>query len=305
MTVTTNDETTLRDLQGRLAAARTSLDRTNDLFRLLFEESPDGVVLLFPDGVIQTNARAGAILKLAANPPGDDPDAWKHQWGFFRQDGSRYESADALPGFRAMRGERIDGEVMRIVFPESPDPLFIRCVGRPLPGGGAILLFRDVTREMLMEEEISERRRELALRDDENAQLVDRLRAAMDEIATPVLRVARGVLVVPLIGVVDGDRSTTTAERILGEVARLQARVVILEVTGVDVIDTTTADLFGKITRAVRLLGARMLLSGIRPAVARTLVEAGVPMEGLPSFPSLKHALRTCVAADASASLTA
>jgi rsbT co-antagonist protein RsbR len=301
--MTTEDEATLRDLKDRLAATKTKLDQANALFRILFEESPDGVALLLADGV-QTNPRANEILNVQAMNVGDDPDAWKREWGFFREDGSRYESTEDLPGYRAMRGEVVSGEIMKIVRPDLSTPIFTRNVGQPLPGGGAIVLINDVTREKLLEEEIAERNRELAARDEENAQLVQRLRAAMDEIATPVLRVARGVLVVPLIGVVDSDRSATTAERILNEVARLQARVVILEVTGVDVIDTTTADLFGKITRAVRLLGARMLVSGIRPAVARTLVEAGVPMENLPSYPSLKHALRTCLTADSTSTLS-
>jgi rsbT co-antagonist protein RsbR len=69
---------------------------------------------------------------------------------------------------------------------------------------------------------------------------------------------------------------------------------VVVDLTGVDIIDTATADRFVKLARAVELLGARCLVSGLQPAVAQTLVELGVQFAGLSTQRNLRHALEAC-----------
>lgn len=80
------------------------------------------------------------------------------------------------------------------------------------------------------------------------------------------------------------------------EVSQTGARCVIIDVTGVDVIDTTTADLFGKVTRAVELLGCRAMVSGMQPSVAQTLTELGIRLDQLPSHRNLRAALSVALA---------
>lgn len=118
------------------------------------------------------------------------------------------------------------------------------------------------------------------------------LRAAIDELSTPVLEVALDTLALPLIGVIDSRRAAQIMERLLGAVAEKRARVVIIDVTGVAAIDTSTADHFMKLIRAVRLLGARCILSGVQPAVAATLVAQGVHIGGVHTSQTLRDAIQ-------------
>jgi len=84
-------------------------------------------------------------------------------------------------------------------------------------------------------------------------------------------------------------------EKLLTEVVRSRSRHVIVDLTGVEVIDTSTADRFLKLARSVNLLGARCLITGIQPAVAQTLVELGVEFGSLETHRNLKNALQACV----------
>jgi rsbT co-antagonist protein RsbR len=118
---------------------------------------------------------------------------------------------------------------------------------------------------------------------------------AITELSTPVLEVWSNVLALPLIGVLDTKRSAEVMANLLAKVSASQARCVIIDVTGIAVVDTGTADHLIKIAHAVELLGARCVLTGIAPAVARTLVAIGVSLGGVETFRSLKAGLEHCI----------
>jgi rsbT co-antagonist protein RsbR len=105
---------------------------------------------------------------------------------------------------------------------------------------------------------------------------LDRHRAAIRELSTPVIAVHEGVLLLPLVGALDAKRSEQVMEAVLLRVVEEQARVVILDIAGVPVVDTGVADHLLKTTAAVRLLGAQTVLTGISASVARTMVQLGV-----------------------------
>lgn len=138
--------------------------------------------------------------------------------------------------------------------------------------------------------------KEKALR--ENAQkleIIRRQQVAIQELSTPILQLWDSVLALPVIGVVDSKRSADIMERLLSEITLRQSRFVILDITGVEVVDTKTADHFVKVIKAAELLGARCLLTGIRPAVAQTLVEIGVDLSSIITLRNLQDALRECL----------
>ncbi len=103
-----------------------------------------------------------------------------------------------------------------------------------------------------------------------------RQRAAIRELSTPVIRVHDRVLLLPLIGTVDSHRAQEVMQQALVSISEEQARVLLLDIAGVAVVDTQVADHLLKMTAAVRLLGAQTVLTGISPMVARTMVELGV-----------------------------
>jgi anti-anti-sigma regulatory factor len=143
-----------------------------------------------------------------------------------------------------------------------------------------------------LEEELQERTMQLARSEEVRRALDERLRAAVDETSNPILEVWDGVLAMPIVGVVDSRRTADMVLRLLVEVARTQARFVIVDLTGVEVVDTKTADHLMKLMRKVEVIGAQCVLTGIQPAVAETLVDIGVDFGRLTTLRNLKHGLR-------------
>jgi len=113
--------------------------------------------------------------------------------------------------------------------------------------------------------------------------------------SVPIVQVWDGVLTVPLMGSLDGQRATEMMERLLAEIVRARARYAILDLTAVAVVDTSTADHLVRIVRAIELLGARAIIAGISPAVAQTMVSLGVDLTRLTTLRNLQEALKACM----------
>ena len=92
----------------------------------------------------------------------------------------------------------------------------------------------------------------------------ERLRLAVDELSNPILELWDDVLAMPVIGLVDSRRTADMVRRLLAEVARTQASFVIVDLTGVEIVDTKTADHLIKLMRKVEIVGARCVLTGVR-----------------------------------------
>jgi rsbT co-antagonist protein RsbR len=103
-----------------------------------------------------------------------------------------------------------------------------------------------------------------------------RHQAAIRELSTPVIKVHDRILLLPIVGTVDTQRAHQIMETVLVQVVEQQAKVMILDIAGVPVVDTKVADHILKTTAAVQLLGAQTILTGISASVARTVVQLGV-----------------------------
>jgi anti-anti-sigma regulatory factor len=121
------------------------------------------------------------------------------------------------------------------------------------------------------------------------------LERSLARLSTPILHIGDGVLAMPLIGAIDAQRTASITTTLLGEVARSSTRFVILDVTGVESVDEATAEGLLRIVAAVRLLGARCHLSGMRGDVARVLSSLAIDLGDLQTFATLRQALRHCV----------
>jgi PAS domain S-box-containing protein len=139
-----------------------------------------------------------------------------------------------------------------------------------------------------LEAEIAERRRAEATLDAQRRTIV--------AMSTPIIKAWRGVLVLPVIGLVDAQRASLITERLLAEIVARGARFAILDLTGVDEVDAGTASHMMGIARAAALLGSRCLVSGMSAAVARAIVDSGESMGDLETFGELEDALRSAQA---------
>ncbi len=122
-------------------------------------------------------------------------------------------------------------------------------------------------------------------------QVIAAQKAAIRELSTPLIPIAQGVIAMPLIGTIDSGRAQQVLEALLEGVAAQQAHVAILDITGVQTIDTQIANALIQAARAVRLLGAEVVLTGIRPDVAQTLVHLGVDLSGLTTRGNLQSGI--------------
>jgi len=120
---------------------------------------------------------------------------------------------------------------------------------------------------------------------------IEQQRAAIRELSTPIMEVWEGILCLPVVGIMDSSRSADMTDALLKSVVSTRARCTIIDITGIEVMDTSTADHFIRMAKAVRLLGAECVLTGINPQIAQTIVHMGVDMEGVTTHRSLRDAL--------------
>jgi rsbT co-antagonist protein RsbR len=128
---------------------------------------------------------------------------------------------------------------------------------------------RDLSERKLAEERIQQQAKEIM------------------ELSTPVMQVWQGVVVAPLIGSLDSQRTQQFMERLLDRIVETNSPVALVDIMGVPTIDTQTAQHLIETISAVRLLGAQVVLTGVRPAIAQTLVHLGIDLSGIITRSSL------------------
>ncbi|MCA9682800.1 MAG: STAS domain-containing protein [Myxococcales bacterium] len=120
---------------------------------------------------------------------------------------------------------------------------------------------------------------------------------AIHELSAPVLQVWDEVLAVPLIGVLDQGRTDELSERLLAIAGASKVRYAILDLTGVDTLDTAVANHLLRLLASLRLLGVEGMVTGISPQVAQTMVGLGIELTTVKTHRSLRDALRGCMLA--------
>jgi len=157
---------------------------------------------------------------------------------------------------------------------------------------------RDITQEKKNREELRKHRDRLEeLVQERTAELTKQSEIIKQQaqeilaVSTPVLQVFEGVVVAPLIGTLDSQRTQRFMERLLERIVETNSPVALVDITGVPTIDTQTAQHLIDTISAVKLLGARVILTGVRPAIAQTLVHLGIDLTGITTRSSLASGL--------------
>ena len=119
---------------------------------------------------------------------------------------------------------------------------------------------------------------------------------AMLAMSTPVSSIWDGILLLPLVGIVNSQRTQDIMEKTLSRIAESRARVFVMDISGVVTVDTAVANNFIRITQATRLMGCDCIISGISPSVARTLVELGANVGEVRTTATLRDALQLALA---------
>jgi rsbT co-antagonist protein RsbR len=108
---------------------------------------------------------------------------------------------------------------------------------------------------------------------------------------TPVSILWEGILLIPIFGILDSLRSRQVMEAILNKLLETGSKTIILDILGVEYVDTAVANRIVKITQATKLMGAECIISGVSPAIAQTIVELGVNLGNTSTMSTLRNAL--------------
>src|SRR5699024_3317440 len=120
-------------------------------------------------------------------------------------------------------------------------------------------------------------------------------RLALQELSAPLIPVMENITIMPLIGTIDTERAKFIMENLLEGVIRHNSEVVLMDITGVPVVDTMVAHHIIQAAEAVRLIGAKCILVGIRPEIAQTIVNLGIDLSQFPTKSSLRKGFTTAL----------
>jgi len=151
-----------------------------------------------------------------------------------------------------------------------------------------------------LEEQVAARTAELqeSYREHEHLhqQVLKAQKQAIRELSTPIIPVMDGIIIMPLIGSIDSNRARDITRTLLAGVSEYRARIVILDITGVPIVDSGIAAHLDKTIQAARLKGAHTILTGIADAVAETIVDLGIDWSGVKTLRDLQTGLRIAMA---------
>ena len=258
---------------------------TEQDYRLLVENVKDyAIVMIDPQGYVVTwNAGAQKIKGYTA-----DEIIGKHFSIFYtKEDVAQGKTEKELS--MALKDGRYEDESWRVR--KDGSRFWANVVITPLRDERGVLRgFGKLTRDL------TERRKaeEIKAQNAANEALSRRANEIL-EIATPVVQVWEGVMLAPLIGSLDSQRTQQLMEKLLESIVDTRSSVALIDITGVPSIDTQTARHLVEAVSAVRLLGADVILTGIRPAIAQTLVHLGVDLSGVTTRSSLSSGLRVAL----------
>jgi rsbT co-antagonist protein RsbR len=286
----THYSTIMRDMSESRRVEATLRDSEQRLLRFL-DALPVGVFVVEPDGrPFYANRSATEILGKGIIPDTTTGQLAEVYRAFVAGTDQLYPT-ERMPLVRALSGEASSVDDMEI---ERPDGrILIEIHGAPIRDAeGRIIYgmvsFIDITLRRRAEEAIRER----ALQQE----VIEAQQAALRELSTPLMPIAEGVVVMPIIGMIDSRRAQQIMETLLEGIATHSADIAILDITGVRVVDTQVAGALIRAAQAARMLGARVVLSGISAEVAQTLVHIGAEMQDMIALRSLQQAIAYALA---------
>jgi len=266
----------IRDISGQLSAAEELSRQASELqtFYALAENAPDGVLVASITGEISySNTAMRALLGF-----GDQAMSGRQVLEHINAPQTLLdEIAMEIGTHGSWRGQlnyrRRDGSSV----PCQASSFLIQS------GESAVIasIVRDLTDQQLAEQE------RMALQD----QVIAAQQAALRELSTPLIPLADHVVAMPLIGSVDSARAQQIVEELLSGVAANRATTAIIDITGVPIVDTQVAGALLRAAQAVELLGSRVVLTGIRPEVAQTLVGIGVNLGSIVTRATLQDGI--------------
>lgn len=254
---------------------RKRMEEELQVFKALIENAPDAIQVVRPtDGIITyVNAAHCSLYGCEAEEHVGQPVSLL----VAADDQAKLpEMLRAVQEQGAWRGTLTDQRQDGSTFPALLSCFVIQNeAGQPQALGGIV---RDISELQRIEQE------RVALQEH----VIEAQQAALRELSTPLIPISERVVIMPLIGSIDTQRAQQIMETLLTGIAQHQAEIAILDITGVQVVDTQVANALLRAAQAVKLLGARVVLTGIQPRIAQTLVQLGTDLQGIVTVSTLQ-----------------
>jgi PAS domain S-box-containing protein len=254
--------------------------------------TPEHLIALFEQAPIPISIYDHTGLQVAANAAtaalfGFQPEGWVGHFNIVT-DPQMAATGSAENHRRVMQGETI-------VLPPHPydasasgrqddvaGERWVEAVYSPLRDTSGtvthvVAVLRDVTKEVFQKQAIAAAQAEIATQ-----------RAMIESLSTPVVQVWAGILAMPLVGTIDSGRAMQITESLLTEIVEQQAECVIIDITGIPLVDTQVAQYLIQTAQASKLLGCEVALVGIGVEMAQTLVQLGVDLRNLTTLANLQ-----------------
>ncbi|HYF65629.1 MAG TPA: STAS domain-containing protein [Herpetosiphonaceae bacterium] len=155
-----------------------------------------------------------------------------------------------------------------------------------------VAFYKDVTVEEALSKQVEANQREL----EQAVKQQTILREEIEARSAPVVPIFAGILVMPLIGAIDSMRAQQIMASALDSGMQSSANTLILDITGVPVVDTAVANYILQMIRALRLIGTETIVVGISPEIAQTIVQLGLRLEDITTRADLQSGLQTALA---------
>jgi methyl-accepting chemotaxis protein len=208
---------------------------------------------------------------------------------------------------RLQAGESLQGRFKRLT--KTGEERWLQATYTPIlnPDGEVIKVVKfayDVTEavhqssqlEQALEASHKAKELEIALAKANEAERARReMDLAIQELSTPVTPIWDQILLLPLVGILDSTRAASIMTKSLQMISQTRARIFVLDISGVATVDTAVANQLIKITKATQLMGCKAIISGLSPAIARTIVELGVNVGEIRTTATLRDALETAL----------
>ncbi len=153
------------------------------------------------------------------------------------------------------------------------------------------LLIDDLTDELKQRERMQKEVEDKLSKIQEQQKTILQQQADLMELSSPVSKVWDNVLILPVIGTLDSQRTQIMMENLLVKIVETGCTIAILDITGVPTVDTQVANHLLKTVTSARLLGAECIISGISPAIAQTIVHLGIDLSSIKTKSTLQDAM--------------
>ncbi len=153
------------------------------------------------------------------------------------------------------------------------------------------LLIDDLTDELIQREKMQKEVEDKLSKIQEQQKTIFQQQADLMELSSPVSKVWDNVLILPVIGTLDSQRTQIMMENLLEKIVETGCTISILDITGVPTVDTQVANHLLKTVTSARLLGAECIISGISPAIAQTIVHLGIDLSSIKTKATLQDAM--------------